>query len=194
MKSRYLILYAACCLSMTACGGLSYSSGDSSESESTNSGNVSSVGDNVNIQSPGGEINNINSDDADDKGDNPDCSETLTNDGPGGFLWKPVSESDGNLAILFPEEFSREFLAVYVELAEEEEEVVEEEEEAPAEEVTKERGTLVECRLNESRFEDGRLIYRCPQPGGAYTGRVFADNRDEECVWEISGDPAERND
>lgn len=194
MKNLFLTMFAACCLSLVACKGIEYSKGNSSSDEtSVGSGNVSSAGDNVNIQSPGGEINNINSEDADDKGDNPDCSETLTNDGPEGFLWKPVSESDGNLALLFPEEFEREFLSVRVELAQEEEE---EEEEPSDDSAAREVGETEECvcAFTDCRFEDGRLLYRCPQPGSAYTGRVFADNRTEECVWEIEGDPSERND
>ena len=51
-------------------------------------------------------------------GVNPDCSTGVVSgaDGSLGFLWKPVSESDGNLVVLFPESYDVRFEKVEAEI------------------------------------------------------------------------------
>ncbi|MBM3266143.1 MAG: DUF4214 domain-containing protein [Candidatus Sericytochromatia bacterium] len=39
----------------------------------------------------------------------------VVRDGPGGFLWKPVSDSDGKLAVLLPEKLTNNARAAYLE-------------------------------------------------------------------------------
>ena len=105
-------------------------------------------------------------------GTNPVCSGDMGVDGPGGFLWKAVSESDGNLAIHFPKEFQRKFLSVSV--------------------VVDQIGIAEEGSF--SGFANGsRQLFRFDQPGGAYTGRVIAEDVNQTCFWEVSN-PQDRQD
>ena len=50
-------------------------------------------------------INNVNN--TDDKSTNGDCNNININDGNEGFLWKPVSESDGLPVVLLPAELEK---------------------------------------------------------------------------------------
>ena len=127
--------------------------------ENVNSHNVNSQNDNS--DNSGGDASD---------GDSPFCVGTYSNDGPGGFLWKPVSETDGNLAILFPEEYKK-FLSVRVTNA-----------------TTGEIEDLVY-----SSSDGGRQVWRASEPGEAYSGQVISDNGTSECTWVVS-DPAIRND
>jgi hypothetical protein len=166
-----LTAFVVCCLN--ACKGIELS--DSSETSDSNNTSITDID------------NSINGQDASENGSSPDCDTVQGNDGPGGFLWKASSEGDGNLVVLFPQEFSREFLTVTVELA------PEEEEEAVVAEVSKE-ALEKEFGVFDGYFEDGRQVWRFSKPGSAYTGKVSVDDRSQECVWEVEGDPAERND
>ena len=102
---------------------------------------------------------------------NPRCLGTMGVDGENGFLWKPVSEKDGNLVILFPAAFDELFSQVCVFLAE----VLEDEE-------PQECGTLNDGEP----FSNGeRQTWRFSRPGSSYTGRVVATDIDQECVWVV---------
>jgi hypothetical protein len=120
------------------------------------------------------------------------CSETF----PEGLLWKPAGENSGNLVILFPSEFARQFLAVRVEVAaerEEEEPVDPETETIPVARHEMADSLELESGTFRGYFEDGRQIWDFSRPGEAYTGRIVVDNSTEECEFQIPGDPAERN-
>lgn len=104
-------------------------------------------------------------------GENPLCLGIKTLDGPGGFLWKPLSESDGNLVILFPSEFVTKFLEVLAETLEGE----------------FERGSFA------GYGNPDRQTWRFTQPGDAYTGIVIVDTGMGECQWVVPT-PSERQD
>ena len=113
------------------------------------------------------------SDGADDNdGENPDCHETTNGvDGAGGFLWKPISEADGNLVILFPPEFDVKFFKVLVFDLE---------------------GSIEQGEF--TGFTNGdRQTWRFSSPGGVYTGRVVVDAINQECIWFVES-PEERQD
>lgn len=94
-----------------------------------------------------------------------DCAgEVLGVDGPGGFLWKPESDSDGNLVILFPPEYGVEFIAVYVETLAGE----------------------TEGGVFAGFSNPNRQTWRFSLPGEAYTGRVRVDLGTQECLWNVS--------
>lgn len=186
MKKIFLTAFAVTFLSACMAGDIA-SKSSNSEDNDVNSDNVSV--DNSNHH------NNTGDSDADGNAD--DCSEAgFTNDGPGGFLWKPEGENSGNLALLFPENFGREFLAVCVAVAAAEEE--EEDEERPEvleRHVAEEPEELEEeCGTFAGYFEDGRQIWRFSKPGEAYTGTGRVDDRAQECPISIEGEPGERND
>lgn len=104
-------------------------------------------------------------------GKNPNCLGTMSIDGEGGFLWKPVSESDGNLAILFPKEFKSRFFDVLV----------------SKEDGDQESGSFV-------GFTNGeRQTWRFEDAGHEYTGIVQVDAGSQTCEW-IVPDPSERQD
>lgn len=106
-------------------------------------------------------------------GPNPICLATPQGvDGPGEFLWKPFSDSDGRLVILFPAKYNAEFSSVAV--------------------VNASIGTIEQCRF--AGFANGnRQHWRCPRSGDAYTGRVVAESVNGSCLWQVSN-PAIRQD
>ena len=92
-------------------------------------------------------------------------------DGAGGFLWKPISDNDGHLVILFPPEFERTFNRVYVVNA---------------------IGLAEDLRF--TGFANGnRQHWRASMSGDHYTGRVIAESSTGTCFWEVSN-PSIRND
>lgn len=94
-------------------------------------------------------------------GDNPRCPAVGSLDGAGGFLWKPESEKDGNLVILFPKEYVTPFLTVLA---------------------FKENGTADSGAFT-GFTNDDRQTWRFPLRGSEYTGRVLVDAGDQECEW-----------
>ena len=172
VKQALWTLFVISCLN--ACKGIEVT--DSSSKENSDNTSITDID------------NSVNGANASENGNDIECKGNQFEEGSG-FLWKPVSEGDGNLVILFPEDFARPFLSVAVELA------PEEEEEAPAEEAAVSKETLEkEFGEFDGYFEDGRQVWRFSKPGSAYTGKVIADDRSQECIWEIEGDPSERND
>lgn len=92
-------------------------------------------------------------------------------DGAGGFLWKPQSQKDGALVVLFPKEYDEEFLSV----------------EAERLDGDFDAGTF-------DGFTNGaRQTWRFPDVGSAYTGRLYVDAGNQECAWRVT-DPAEIQD
>lgn len=118
--------------------------------------------------------NSINNSDESEPtfGSNPQCSQgTNSIDGPGGFLWKPESEGDGKLVLLFPTEFITQFLNVLMERVE---------------------GTFENATF--TGFSNGaRQTWRGQSTGIAYTGRVVVDAGNQECEWVVP-DPTVRQD
>jgi len=107
-----------------------------------------------------------------DDGFNPDCSENINGtDGVGGFLWKPVSESTGNLVILFPASYDQRFMSVSTFLPD---------------------GSV---EAGEFRgFTNGdRQTWRFNFSGDRYTGRVIVDATTQECIWFVE-EPSQRQD
>lgn len=99
-------------------------------------------------------------------GENPICLSVQGIDGPNGFLWKPISESNGNLVVLFPTEYSVKFESVVID---------------------GEQGRFAD-------FANGnRQHWRFSKPGSQYLGRVVAESMNGECVWQVSN-PSERQD
>lgn len=172
MNQALLIL---CVISfLNACKGVEYSSSSSEQNQDSNNTTITDID------------NSVNGNDASENGNDIDCEGNQFNKEPKGFLWKPVSEGDGNLVILFPAEFRRPFLSVTVERVTE-----------TSEESESGTTTVVETELESGEFdgffEDGRQVWRFAAPGGSYTGKVIVDDRSQECVWTIPGEPSERN-
>jgi hypothetical protein len=92
-------------------------------------------------------------------------------DCPSSLLWKPVSESDGKLVVLFPSEFDEEFESVSVMSAEGE----------------------IEQGIFAGFTNGDRQTWRFSKEGGEYTGVVEVQTESESCSVVVS-DPAERND
>ena len=96
-------------------------------------------------------------------------------DGAGGFVWKPVSESNGNLAVLLPSSLSGELTKVEIQSAD---------------------GTVLESVDYTKDYEDGRPLFRFSKAGEEYGEdiTVVAYKTDGETVtWSIA-DGSERND
>lgn len=103
---------------------------------------------------------------------NPICRDVMGPDGAGGFLWKPASESDGNLVLVFPDEFERPFEQVSV--------------------FRKGDHRRNHCRYT-GKANGNRQHWRCPLPGVFYDGRVEAVDIEQVCEWKVRR-PKERND
>jgi hypothetical protein len=98
------------------------------------------------------------------------CRELSLSDGPEGFTYKPVSESDGLPVILFPVQFSQEFTAVRF---------------------TLKIGGFEEAAL--SGFTNGnRQTWRLSLPAENYTGGFVIFTQNSECSYEL--DPLVRQD
>lgn len=79
------------------------------------------------------------------------------NDGPGGFLWKPVSESNGRLVVLFPPEFTGIVQSGEVHNR-----------------FPPKSSSLMDTGNYGGVHNGGRAHFRFSKPGGAYGGNVFA--------------------
>ena len=88
-----------------------------------------------------------------------DNSEVRTSaDGPGGFLWKPVSDGDGRLVILFPTDISPTVVSGEVHSS-----------------FPPKASTLMEAGAFAYRSANGnRAHFRFSRSGGAYGNNVFA--------------------
>ena len=106
-----------------------------------------------------------------DSSQNPVCSGVMDVDGADGFLWKPVSESDGNLVVLFPREFEAVFLEVQVFTS----------------------GGQSESGRFTGFANGNRQHWRFSMPGSSYDGTVVATSLNGECVWTVSN-PSGRQD
>lgn len=106
-------------------------------------------------------------------------SEELLEDSPcDSLIWKPESEKDGNLALIFDAMFTTPFNALEVRR-----EVMEEDAETEFE--------TEFCALS-SFDENGRQVWRCSMPGEAYTGEFRVEFGTESCEGEVAN-PAERS-
>ena len=100
-------------------------------------------------------------------------------DGGGGFLWKPVSESTGKLAVILPESFSGNVDRIEIHTA------------LPATDENK----LASVDYTKD-YEDGRPLFRFDKSGAEYGDNVYVvayNNDGSTANWEIS-DGSERND
>lgn len=99
--------------------------------------------------------------DPDDDGlNNPICNGNNSVNGTG-FLFKPVSASNGNLVVLFPTVFESEFLSV---------------------KIMRLDGTVEEGEF--SGFNNGqRQHWRFSMPGEFYLGTITAESLNGECTW-----------
>lgn len=109
---------------------------------------------------------------------NPVCNgEQRVPDGPGGFLWKPVSESDGKVAVHFPGKFQVPFSQVTM----------------TRKDGKKESFRYVGKGNPDSQGE--RQLFRGAYPGSQYMKGAFVEavNGDNLCRWKI-GTPGQRID
>lgn len=152
---HFLALFFTCAL--IACGGFEYSDG-SGNSEATNQDSF-----NDNSVAISTAVEDESTDDLDDADGCPDVNQTnpaITSlsfpDGPGGALWKPVSEGDGNLVILFPGDWQAPFRV----------------------QVQRTNGNLEACIFGECGNDDSlgpRQTCRVSLPGAAYTGLLVIE-------------------
>lgn len=98
-------------------------------------------------------------------GINPDCSAGVISgsDGALGFLWKPISESDGRLVVLFPESYDVRFESVEAEVV----------------------GGGLESGEFGGFTNGSRQTWRFDQEGGAYTGLLKVQDEAQDCLWEV---------
>ena len=99
-------------------------------------------------------------------GINPVCSVTKGPDGSNGFLYKPVSDSDGKLVVLFPSEFTEKFQSVKIVDA----------------------GGLTEFGKFSSFGNGNRQHWRFSKAGSEYVAplRIVAESLGGECTWRIN--------
>lgn len=167
---RYATLVTMIALAATV-GCLGYDSAKSSTN--TNSNNDSSGQDNSNNNDNSHDNNNSNGNDdgTGGSGVNADCSSGPLTASEFPFIWKPISESDGNLVIVFDEtKYPVQFISVKV-------------------------GIAGSTELEEGRpirLDDGRQGWRFSKPGSAYSGRIFIEDEGQECEG-IVADPANRD-
>lgn len=109
---------------------------------------------------------------------NEDCAELSFNDGRGGDLWKPVSESDGKPAYLLNGGYQGT-ASVQLELI---------------------SGGFEDMRFANCSNEDGsfnnnlRQTFRANQDCTAYTGRVIVTDATKSCDFDLPANPCERID
>jgi hypothetical protein len=114
---------------------------------------------------------NVNDDDSSDIS-SVECSDGIQGvDGAEGFLWKPQGDSDGNLVILFPSEYTDRFLSVKVQTLD----------------------GVVESGTFSGFSNPDRQTWRFKSSGDAYLGTVTVDLGNQECIWKVE-DPSIRND
>ena len=106
-----------------------------------------------------------------------DSEEVLEGDPCELVIWKPVSESDGNLALIFDAIFTIQFNSVQVIRVSVEGDIVSEDPEYLA---------------FSSYDENGRQVWRGMEPGEEYTGVFQVEYGTEFCQGEVK-DPAERS-
>ncbi len=118
-----------------------------------------------------------NSDNTDTNGDtdsigNPLCNDRINSvDGGDGFLWKPTSEIENTLVVLFPGIYMSRFDQVLLAIPD---------------------GTFESARF--TGFSNGaRQTWRGDLSGGDYLGRVVVSSGEQTCEWLVN-DPSERQD
>jgi hypothetical protein len=169
--NKLAVLILISFLFFQACKIAEISSSDSSTNESNN---VDNSDNSIRIE-PNESQPTPNSPSTSDQ-NNPSCATNAnTIDGPGGFLWKPNSESDNNLVVLFAASYDLQFQSV--------------------------EALRVDGGIDAGTFSGfangGRQHFRFPSPGSAYTGQLTVANPQgdtlEECTWIVSN-PEVRND
>lgn len=80
-------------------------------------------------------------------------SGTLGTTGGSGFLWKPVSESDGRLVVLIPPQYTGRISSVFL---------------------ARRTGTVIEQGAYGGIHNGGRAHYRFSAPGSSYGTAIFA--------------------
>lgn len=170
MKRLIIFLTILMFFLFTGCGVDSFNESSESTDNSTNDSN-NVIDNSVDILEDDEDSDDVDGGE-DSDGENPDCSVGTNGvDGAGGFLWKPISEGDGNLVILFPAEFDVPFRDVFVFAT----------------------GGDIESG-NFVGFSNGnRQTWRFDFPGSAYTGQVTVDDIGQECDWFVES-PGERQD
>jgi hypothetical protein len=129
--------------------------------------NVGDVGSSSKSDSDNTNTSVINNRPDGDGASNGQCSGVMSLDGNGGFLWKPVSESDGKPVVLFPKSFSVKFDQVVSEGV---------------------NGDFYEGKF--AGFQnDARQHWRFSEHASKHVGRIVAD----DCEW-VFPEPTERQD
>jgi hypothetical protein len=105
----------------------------------------------------------VGNNDNDSDSSNPICLNVRGLDGANGFLWKPVSESDGNLVVILPTEFKER-----------------------AEQV---RVVSLSGQIESGTFRGfangNRQHWRFSSAGSSYTGTVTIISKNGECVYQV---------
>lgn len=144
LKPIFLVLLSAC-----GDGNFDFSEVDNSQVDSHDSSSSSGIKD------PNGDLN-------------PDCSNGIKTPNTFPFIWKPISESDRKLVIVFDKKYEFPFLFVSVFNLD---------------------GTSEDGKF--FKLDDGRLGYRFDKPGSEYTGQVLVKDTGQECN-AIVANPSER--
>lgn len=165
-------------LVLYGCRGTGVNLGGSSDDDQTTTDDSNNVTDNS-IDNTDNSVVNIGEDpfgemfgDRDDEfGVNPECSgQVQTNDGPGGFLWKPEG-NHGFPVILFPPAYDVRFEDVLVYL---------------------DNGDIEKAVF--TGFANGaRQHWRVYRNASDYTGTIVVKDAAQECVWEVT-DTTDRQD
>jgi hypothetical protein len=174
MKAHSVKKIGACLLlvaHLCSCVGLDTGDSSSSSNESQSVGDGASVNQPETVVVSGGGANV-------DASNRPttvesDADELLEASPCESLLWKPISESDGNLAILSDFGDVRQWSSVTVYDATE--------------------GEVEFCRFSGLTPEADRQIWRCSQPGEFYTGEFDIEFSGEKCSGQVE-DPSARND
>jgi hypothetical protein len=129
--------------------------------------NVGDVGSSSKSDSDNTNTNVINNRPDGTGASNDACDGVMSLDGAGGFLWKPVSESDNKPVVLFPKSFSVKFEQVISEGV---------------------NGDFYEGKF--AGFQnDSRQHWRFEESAELHVGRIIAD----DCEW-VFPEPTERQD
>ncbi len=155
-------------VAFTGCG-MSYDSGSSvsNQDESQEFGEGAQVNQPNTVVGANGDVDidtSLDTGEAIAEAEDSEGCALLTADGPGGFVYKPISENDKNLVILLPEDVVFDFLCGIF---------------------TEESAQTENCAEQFSEDEEGRAVYRFEKPGASYISEFRAVKDGVSCTFVI---------